>query len=200
MSDISVAKIVEKVLSEYSEEKKTEVTDWILKLGVRPDDPLFNLYAELGTTQFALQQLPGRLDSVVIGWTNIVDDKLKSAATVAVQQQKSAIADASKELLKAEITKGGIPKLNLTYSTWGLIAGALGLSLGLGAIIGGLSYKTATESNKSVNLPFQDKEALTWAKSKQGKAARAIYTKNAGIIKACQNQQKDLGACIILVD
>ena len=43
MSDISVAKIVEKVLSEYSEEKKTEVTDWILKLGVRPDDPLFNL-------------------------------------------------------------------------------------------------------------------------------------------------------------
>ncbi len=200
MTDSSVAKIVEKVLSEYSEEKKAEITSWILKLGVRPDDPLFNLYAELGTTQFALQQLPGRLDSVVVGWTNMVDSQLKSAATVAIQQQKSAIADASKELLKLEINRGGTSKLNLSYSNWGLIAGALGLTLGLGVVVGGLSYKTATESARSVNLPFQDKEALVWAKSPNGKAARAIYTKNAGIIKACQQQQKDLGACIILVD
>ncbi|BAY63669.1 hypothetical protein NIES22_37570 [Calothrix brevissima NIES-22] len=44
----NIAKVVEKVIAEYSEEKKAEVTDWILKLGVRPDDPLFNLYAELG--------------------------------------------------------------------------------------------------------------------------------------------------------
>ncbi|MEH1774946.1 hypothetical protein [Nostoc sp.] len=39
----NIAKVVEKVVAEYSEEKKAEVTDWILKLGIRPDDPLFNL-------------------------------------------------------------------------------------------------------------------------------------------------------------
>ena len=93
----NIAKVVEKVVAEYSEEKKAEVTDWILKLGVRRDDPLFNLYAELGTTQFALQQLPGRLDSLVVGWTDMVDDKLNSASKVAIQQQKSAIAEAAKE-------------------------------------------------------------------------------------------------------
>ncbi len=67
MSELAnLPKIVERYLAEYSEEKKAEITAWILKLGVRPDDPLFNLYAELGTTQFALQQLPVKLDSEVL--------------------------------------------------------------------------------------------------------------------------------------
>ena len=36
MTDI--AKVVEKVVATYTEEKKAEVIDWILKLGIRPDD------------------------------------------------------------------------------------------------------------------------------------------------------------------
>lgn len=194
---MSIAKVVEKVLSEYSEEKKAEITGWILKLGIRPDDPLFNLYAELGTTQFALQQLPGKLDSLVVGWTNVVDDKLKCAATIAIQQQKSAIATASSELLKEEIKRSSAGStLNLSQRKLGLMAGMAGIVFAVGAVIGGLSYKIATTS---IDLPSQDKQILKWAKSDQGKAARAIYTRNVGIIKTCQQQKKDLGACIILV-
>ncbi len=135
---------------------------------------------------------------MVVGWTNLVDDKLDSAAKVAVLQQKSAIASASNELLKEQIKQGGTAsKLNLKKSSLGLIAGALGFTLALGSIIGGFSYKIATES---INLPLQDKKLLDWAKSPEGRSAQSIYNKNAGIIKTCQQRKENLGACIILVN
>jgi hypothetical protein len=201
----NIAKVVEKVIAEYSEEKKAEVTDWILKLGVRPDDPLFNLYAELGTTQFALQQLPGRLDSLVVGWTDMVDDKLNSASKVAIQQQKSAIAQAAKDLIKMTKQAGGA----LPVSNWRLaqVAGVLGFVLALGAAIGVFTYKTIAGSETfqqaasgSRILQPEDKKLLDWAKSNEGKVARSIYVRNAAIIKTCRQQKKYSGGCIIAVD
>ncbi|MBD6615439.1 hypothetical protein FNW02_06170 [Komarekiella sp. 'clone 1'] len=204
----NIAKVVEKVVAEYSEEKKAEVTDWILKLGVRPDDPLFNLYAELGTTQFALQQLPGRLDSLVVGWTDMVDDKLNSASKVAIQQQKSAIAEAAKELVKMTKQAGGaLPHLNLSNWRLAQVAGVLGFVLALGAAIGVFTYKTIAGSvtfqqaaSGSAILQPEDKKLLDWAKSNEGKIARSIYVKNAAIIKTCRQQKKYSGGCIIAVD
>ncbi|MBD2496534.1 DUF6753 family protein [Nostoc sp. FACHB-280] len=204
----NIAKVVEKVIAEYSEEKKAEVTDWILKLGVRPDDPLFNLYAELGTTQFALQQLPGRLDSLVVGWTDMVDDKLNSASKVAIQQQKSAIAQAANDLIKMTKQAGGALPL-LGVSNWRLaqVAGVLGFVLALGATIGVFTYKTIAESvtfqqavSGTAILQPEDKKLLDWAKSNEGKVARSIYVRNAAIIKTCRQQKKYSGGCIIAVD
>ncbi|MCC5668355.1 hypothetical protein LC653_31980 [Nostoc sp. CHAB 5784] len=204
----NIAKVVEKVVAEYSEEKKAEVTDWILKLGVRPDDPLFNLYAELGTTQFALQQLPGRLDSLVVGWTDMVDDKLNSASKVAIQQQKSAIAEAAKELVKMTKQAGGaLPHLSISNWRLAQVAGVLGFVLALGTAIGVFTYKTIAGSvtfqqaaSGSPMLQPEDKKLLDWAKSNEGKVARSIYVKNAAIIKTCRQQKKYSGGCIIAVD
>ncbi|MCW5318548.1 hypothetical protein GTQ43_34030 [Nostoc sp. KVJ3] len=204
----NIAKVVEKVVAEYSEEKKAEVTDWILKLGIRPDDPLFNLYAELGTTQFALQQLPGRLDSLVVGWTDMVDDKLNSASKVAIQQQKSAIAEAAKDLVKMTKQAGGILP-HFGVSNWRLaqVSGVLGFVLALGTAIGVFAYKTIAESitfqqaaSGSAILQPEDKKLLDWAKSNEGKIARSIYVRNAAIIKTCRQQKKYSGGCIIAVD
>ncbi|MEH1930562.1 DUF6753 family protein [Nostoc sp.] len=194
----NIAKVVEKVVAEYSEEKKAEVTDWILKLGVRPDDPLFNLYAELGTTQFALQQLPGRLDSLVVGWTDMVDDKLNSASKVAIQQQKSAIAEAAKDLVKMSKQAGGaLPHLGVSNWRLAQVAGVLGFVLALGTAIGVFTHKTIAGSvtfqqaaSGSAILQPEDKKLLDWAKSNEGKIARSIYVKNAAIIKTCRQQKK----------
>jgi hypothetical protein len=204
----NIAKVVEKVVAEYSEEKKAEVTDWILKLGVRPDDPLFNLYAELGTTQFALQQLPDRLDSLVVGWTDMVDDKLNSASKVAIQQQKSAIAEAAKDLVKMTKQAGGVfPHLGVSNWRLAQVAGVLGFVLALGTAIGVFAYKTIAESitfqqaaSGSAILQPEDKKLLDWAKSNEGKIARSIYVRNAAIIKTCRQQKKYSGGCIIAVD
>ncbi|KAB8333823.1 hypothetical protein SD80_011185 [Scytonema tolypothrichoides VB-61278] len=209
MTDI--AKVVEKVVATYTEEKKAEVIDWILKLGIRPDDPLFNLYAELGTTQFALQQLPGRLDSLVVGWTDIVDDKLNTASNVAIQQQKNAIAQAALELVKTtkQDASEGLPQLaQLGVSNWRLaqVASVLGFVLALGTVIGVFTYKTVAGSVTSVPvassaaLQPEDKKLLDWLKSNEGKVARNIYVKNAAIIKTCRQQKKYHGACIISVE
>lgn len=204
----NIAKVVEKVVAEYSEEKKAEVTDWILKLGVRPDDPLFNLYAELGTTQFALQQLPGRLDSLVVGWTDMVDDKLNSASKVAIQQQKSAIAEAAKDLVKMTKQAGGaLPDLGVSNLRLAQVAGVLGFVLALGTAIGVFTHKTIAGSitfqpaaSGYAILQPEDKKLLDWAKSNEGKIARSIYVKNAAIIKTCRQQKKYSGGCIIAVD
>jgi hypothetical protein len=208
----SIVKVVEKLVATYTEEKKAEVTDWILKLGIRPDDPLFNLYAELGTTQFALQQLPGKLDSLVVGWTDMVDDKLNTASKVAVQQQKSAIAEAAKELIKttkqdvggslAQLAQLGVSNLRLAQ-----VAGILGFVLALGTAIGVFTHKTVAGSiisqsiaPGSVALRPEDKKLLDWAKSDEGQLARSIYVKNAPIIKICRQQKENAGGCIIMVD
>jgi hypothetical protein len=204
----NIAKVVEKVVAEYSEEKKAEVTDWILKLGIRPDDPLFNLYAELGTTQFALQQLPGRLDSLMVGWTDMVDDKLNSASKVAIQQQKSAIAEAAKDLVKMTKQAGGVfPHLGVSNWRLAQVAGVLGFVLALGTAIGVFTHKTIAGSvtfqqaaSGSAILQPEDKKLLDWAKSNEGKVARSIYVKNAAIIKTCRQQKKYSGGCIIAVD
>lgn len=207
----NIAKVVEKLVATYTEEKKAEVTDWILKLGIRPDDPLFNLYAELGTTQFALQQLPAKLDSLVVDWADMVDDKLNTASKVAVQQQKSAIAEAAKELVKtAKHDNGGIvPQLaQLGVSNWRLaqVGGVLGFVLALGTAIGVFTYKTVAESTSvpAASVPTalqpEDQKLLDWAKSDEGKLARSIYVKNAAIIKTCRQQKKYAGGCIIAVE
>jgi hypothetical protein len=46
------------------------------------------------------------------------------------------------------------------------------------------------------NLKPEDAKLLEWAKSKEGRDARQIYTENAGIIQACR-KGKNPGDCII---
>ncbi|WP_414588388.1 DUF6753 family protein [Scytonema sp. PCC 10023] len=200
----NIVKVVEKLVATYTEEKKAEVADWILQLGIRPDDPLFNLYAELGTTQFVLQQLPGKLDSVVVGWADMVDDKLNTASHVAVQQQKSAIAQAAKDLIQKTKQDVGESLPHLSISNWRLaqVAGVLGFVLALGTAIGVFTHMTVASTAKSSQavLPPQDKKLLDWAKSDEGKVAYSIYTKNAAIIRTCRQQKKFAGGCIIAID
>jgi len=195
----NIAKVIEKIVATYSEEKRIEVADWIVKLGIRTDDPLFNLYAELGTTQFELQQLPGRLETLVIDWGEMVDDKLKTASKVAIMQQKSAIAEAAKEL----IVETHQDKIQLTQKIktwqWAQIAALLGGTLALGMILGILTSKIFAQPEVA-HLPPKEQKLLDWAKSADGQTARTIYSKNAPIIKTCLQQKKFTGACIISVD
>ncbi|KYC34546.1 hypothetical protein WA1_51045 [Scytonema hofmannii PCC 7110] len=207
MANNDVAKNVEKVFSNLDEAKKAEITDYVLQLGIRRDDPLFNLYAELGTTQTVLQKLPGRLDVIVNKWTDMVDDKLRDASSVAIQQQKTAIAEAAKELIKKTGGNGGaLPQLGFGLNNWKLaqIGGVLGFVLALGTGIGIFTYKTVADSTSSqavaqtLLLKPEDQNLLSWAKSQEGQLARKIYQKNAPIIKTCR-QKKDEG-CTILVN
>jgi hypothetical protein len=207
MANNDVAKNVENVFSNLDEAKKAEIINYVLQLGIRRDDPLFNLYAELGTTQIILEKLPSRFNDIINQWTNMVDNKLRDACSMAIQQQKTAIAEVAKELL--EKTDGGgraLPQLGFGLNNWNLaqIGGVLGFVLALGTGIGIFTYKTVADTAfsqavvQTLILKPEDQNLLNWAKSQEGQLARKIYQKNAPIIKTCL-QKKDEG-CTILVN
>lgn len=185
------------------EKEKEFIEELIVKSGMRPSDPLFKLYAHIGTTQYAIAQLPGKLDSVISGWTLLVDKKLDEAADVAIVQQKSAIAKAAEELVKStNKCKNTAPVLNWDISNIKLaqVGLALGCVLALGAAIGGFTFSMAASSQASGAKPTatksEDVKLLEWAKSKEGRDARLLYNRNAGIIQTCR-QGKNPGGCII---
>lgn len=194
------------------EKEKEFIEELIVKSGMRPSDPLFKLYAHIGTTQYAIAQLPSKLDSVISGWTLLVDKKLDEAADVAIVQQKSAIAKAAEELIKStskykSIGASAIPAPVLNFDISNIKLAQVGLALGcvlaLGAAIGGFIFSLAVSSQVNgvkpaavTNLKPEDAKFLEWAKSKEGRDARQVYFKNVGIIQTCR-QGKNPGGCIM---
>ncbi len=197
---------------EQLEKEKEYIEELIAKSGMKPSDPLFKLWAQIGTTQYAIMQLPAKLDTVIAGWTLKVDNKLSDAAEVAIVQQQAAIAKAAEELvrnskkftlLKSE--KGISVELglsNVSHFNLATISFVFGCVLALGAAIGAFTFNMAIASQSSgkspavANLKPEDAKLLEWAKSKEGRDARQIYTENAGIIQVCR-KGKNPGGCII---
>ncbi|NMG11375.1 DUF6753 family protein [Brasilonema sp. UFV-L1] len=197
---------------EQLEKEKEYIEELMAKSGMKPSDPLFKLWAQIGTTQYAIMQLPAKLDTVIGGWTLKVDNRLSHAAEVAIIQQQAAIAKAAEELvrntqkstpLKSE--KGILVRLGLSdFNNFNLatIAFVFGCVLALGAAIGAFTFSmaiaslSAAKSSAVTNFKPEDAKLLEWAKSKEGRDARQIYTDNAGIIQTCR-QGKNPGGCII---
>ncbi|WP_017314007.1 DUF6753 family protein [Mastigocladopsis repens] len=192
--------------------EKEYIEELIAKSGMKPSDPLFKLWAQIGTTQYAIMQLPAKLDSVIAGWTLKVDNKLSDAAEVAIIQQQAAIAKAAQELVRntKEFTplkseKGvpvGLGLSDVSHFNLATIGFVFGCVLALGAAIGAFTFNMAIASQLSAkspavpNLKPEDAKLLEWAKSKEGRDARQIYTENAGIIQACRKGNNP-GGCII---
>ena len=198
---------------EELEKEKEYLEELIVKSGMKPSDPLFKLWAQIGSTQYAIMQLPGKLDALIAGWTIKVDNKLSNAAEVAIIQQQAAIAKAAEELVrttkKASSDKfvskkvaAGLGVFDVSNLKLAQIGLALGCVLALGAVIGAFTFNmaittlSATKSSTAANLKSEDARLLEWAKSKQGRDARSLYNKNAGIIQTCR-QTKNPGGCII---
>lgn len=86
---------------------KDQLQKYIVQMGIDVNDPIFNVYVQIGETQTLLQQLPAQISKITGGWTEMVDQKLRFASQVALQQQESAIAEAAKGLIKS--TQASIP-------------------------------------------------------------------------------------------
>ncbi|MBW4608035.1 MAG: hypothetical protein KME22_12645 [Hassallia sp. WJT32-NPBG1] len=193
---------------EQLEKEKEYIEELIAKSGMKPSDPLFKLWAQIGTTQYAIMQLPAKLDTVIAGWTLKVDNKLSDAAEVAIVQQQAAIAKAAQELVrntkKSTLLKSekgipvGLSLSNVSHFNLATIGFVFGCVLALGAAIGAFTFNMAiaSQSRAMANLKPEDAKLLEWAKSKEGRDARQIYTENAGIIQVCRNG-KNPGGCII---
>lgn len=185
-------------LTQLSEDtEKEQLQKYIVQMGIDVDDPIFNVYAQIGETQTLLQRLPKQISDIAGGWNEMVDQKLKFASQVALQEQQTAISQAAKELIKS--TNASTP-ISFSLSNFRLaqFAAAAGFILALGVGIGTLVTTFIGGNSRSYgSINKSDSELLEWAKSENGKTARNLYDKNQAIINGCVNTPKLKGACMI---
>lgn len=180
-----------------SDNFKQKVIDVVRRSGINTKDPLFLVLASLGKFEVLMEEMPGKLDTVVESWTVEIDDKLDKAASVALVQQKSAIAKAAQTLLnKAEKQKTKF-SFNFTLPTILILSGAFCIGIFLGYIIPNWKGKNSTEP---ASLTAQERETLKWALSKEGQFAKNIIKWNSFDLNVCRYKTEKLkGKCVIWV-
>lgn len=193
----SVEASLDATLAGQSDHFKQKVLDVVRRSGINPKDPLFLVLSSLGKFEVLMEDIPGKLDTVVEGWTTEIDDKLDKASSVAIVQQKSAIAKAASTLLNKIEPKKSKSVFSPLIATTLVLSGVFGVGMLVGNMIpiwrgGGLT--------EAVRLTFTEQETLNWAKSKDGEFARQIMNWNNFDLSVCRSKQHQLkGRCMIWI-
>jgi hypothetical protein len=144
-----------------------------------------------------MEDIPGKLNTVVEGWTTEIDDKLDKASSVAIVQQKSAIAKAVSTLLNTAEQKKSRSVFNPLIATGLVLSGVFGIVMLTGNIIFLWRGRGLTEP---VRLTVEEQEILNWAKSKDGEFARQIMKWNDFDLSVCRAKKAQLkGRCMVWV-
>lgn len=180
-----------------SDNFKQKVLDVVRRSGINTKDPLFLVLSSLGKFEVLMEEIPGKLETAVKTWIIEIDNKLDQASSVAIVQQKSAIAKAAEALLK----KGGQQQSSTIFGSVLpfalLLPGIFSVGLLIGSIIPAWRGGGLTEP---VRLTFEEKEALTWAKSKDGQFARQFTKWNDFDLNVCRQEPERLkGRCVLWV-
>ncbi|WP_016953839.1 DUF6753 family protein [Anabaena sp. PCC 7108] len=193
----SVEASLDTTLAGQSDHFKQKVLDVVRRSGINPKDPLFLVLSSLGKFEVLMEDIPGKLNTVVEGWTTEIDDKLDKASSVAIVQQKSAIAKAASTLLSKTEQKKSRPVFSPLIAAALVLSGVFGVVMLAGNIIFIWKGRGLTEP---VRLTVEEQETLNWAKSKDGEFARQIMKWNDFDLSVCRAKKAQLkGRCMIWV-
>lgn len=193
----SVESTLDATLAGQSDHFKQKVLDVVRRSGINPKDPLFLVLSSLGKFEVLMEDIPGKLNTVVEGWTTEIDDKLDKASSVAIVQQKSAIAKAVSTLLNTAEQKKSRSVFNPLIATGLVLSGVFGIVMLTGNIIFLWRGRGLTEP---VRLTVEEQEILNWAKSKDGEFARKIMKWNDFDLSVCRAKKAQLkGRCMVWV-
>ncbi|WP_071192140.1 DUF6753 family protein [Trichormus sp. NMC-1] len=193
----SVEASLDTTLAGQSDHFKQKVLDVVRRSGINPKDPLFLVLSSLGKFEVLMEDIPGKLNTVVEGWTTEIDDKLDKASSVAIVQQKSAIAKAASTLLSKTEQKKSRPVFSPLIATALVLSGVFGVVVLAGNIFFIWRGRGLTEP---VRLTVEEQETLNWAKSKDGEFARQIMKWNDFDLSVCRAKKAQLkGRCMIWV-
>ncbi|MDF5734070.1 MAG: hypothetical protein PUP92_40400 [Rhizonema sp. PD38] len=180
-----------------SDHFKQKVHDVVRRSGINTRDPLFLVLSSLGKYEILMEEIPDKLETVVKTWTVEIDHKLDKASSVALVLQKSAIAKAASALLKTGEQQKSIKIFGSVLPFAVLLPGIFGIGLLVGSIIPAWRGGGLTEP---VRLSFEEKEALSWTKSKDGQFARQLMRWNDFDINVCRQEPERLkGRCVLWV-
>ncbi|MBD2694832.1 DUF6753 family protein [Anabaena catenula] len=184
-------------LAGQSDHFKQKVLDVVRRSGINPKDPLFLILSSLGKFEVLMEDIPGKLNTVVEGWTTEIDDKLDKASSVAIVQQKSAIAKAASTLLSKTEPKKSRSVFSPFIATALVLSGVFGVVMLAGNITFIWRGRGLTEP---VRLTVEEQETLNWAMSKDGEFARQIMKWNDFDLSVCRAKKDKLkGKCMIWV-
>ena len=193
----SVEASLDTTLAGQSDHFKQKVLDVVRRSGINPKDPLFLVLSSLGKFEVLMEDIPGKLNTVVEGWTTEIDDKLDKASSVAIVQQKSAIAKAASTLLSKTEQKKSRSVFSPLIATALVLSGVFGVVMLAGNIFFIWKGRGLTEP---VRLTVEEQETLNWAKSKDGEFARQIMKWNDFDLSVCRAKKAQLkGRCMIWV-
>ncbi|MDK2408155.1 hypothetical protein QHH11_07835 [Aphanizomenon sp. PH219] len=193
----SVEASLDTTLAGQSDHFKQKVLDVVRRSGINPKDPLFLVLSSLGKFEVLMEDIPGKLNTVVEGWTTEIDDKLDKASSVAIVQQKNAIAKAASILLSKTEQKKARSVFSPLIATTLVLSGVFGVVMLAGNIF--FIWK-GRELTEPVRLTGEEQETLNWAKSKDGEFARQIMKWNDFDLSVCRAKKAQLkGRCMIWV-
>jgi hypothetical protein len=193
----SVEASLDTTLAGQSDHFKQKVLDVVRRSGINPKDPLFLVLSSLGKFEVLMEDIPSKLNTVVEGWTTEIDDKLDKASSVAIVQQKSAIAKAASTLLSKTEQKKSRSVFSPLIATTLVLSGVFGVVMLAGNIF--FIWK-GRELTEPVRLTGEEQETLNWAKSKDGEFARQIMKWNDFDLSVCRAKKAQLkGRCMIWV-
>ncbi|MBD2568715.1 DUF6753 family protein [Anabaena lutea] len=193
----SVEASLDTTLAGQSDHFKQKVLEVVRRSGINPKDPLFLVLSSLGKFEVLMEDIPGKLNTVVEGWTTEIDDKLDKASSVAIVQQKSAIAKAASTLLSKTEQKKSRSVFSPLIATALVLSGVFGVVMLAGNIF--FIWK-GRELTEPVRLTGEEQETLNWAKSKDGEFARQIMKWNDFDLSVCRAKKAQLkGRCMIWV-
>ena len=193
----SVEASLDTTLAGQSDHFKQKVLDVVRRSGINPKDPLFLVLSSLGKFEVLMEDIPGKLNTVVEGWTIEIDDKLDKASSVAIVQQKSAIAKAASTLLSKTEQKKSRSVFSPLIATALVLSGVFGVVMLAGNIFFIWKGRGLTEP---VQLTGEEQETLNWAKSKDVEFARQIMKWNDFDLSVCRAKKAQLkGRCMIWV-
>jgi hypothetical protein len=83
----------------------------VRRSGINPKDPFFLILSSFSKFEVLIEDIVGKTNTVVEGWTTKIDDKLNQVSSIAIVQKKSAIAKVASTLLSKAEQKNLNPSL-----------------------------------------------------------------------------------------
>lgn len=184
--------LLDRLLADKDEAFKRKVLDYVQLTELSPDDPAIIMAILTGNLAFLLEDAPASFDHLFQQWAAEIQRALHLAEKLVVERQKSAIADAAKELVRSTESTPSRRLFACLVPAAGVLLGAIGIGVFLGLTVpaflqGGYTSKTLTQ---------QEAEVLRWAQSSEGKFARNLMEWNRDYLrqKACERDAQELNA------
>ncbi|WP_193200391.1 DUF6753 family protein [Nostoc sp. MG11] len=150
------------------------------KLGISPDDPLFETMAVMGDF---LEELGEKTKNTFSTWEDISKKHEISVAEAIKKTLAKEVHQIKTKTIALPIEPPQVGKFRFGFYP---ITFMLGGFMAVGALLGSLVTSNVIKENSAVTST--DLQLLEWAKSPEGKLSKQVITSNKAAIKNCYQE------------